>query len=197
MKHAGLDLNNVAKTFLFFRASQLPQRHVDNVLMQLQGDMSRFTEAKTLVLRMAHRQSTRTFQSDVTMPQPLVEIGLSLTLHGTTTTPMTPASTTTRNTTRWKTAGLMTHGTAQMPGRSGSMMTMENVYGLTMQNGLKEKNTMMIGINNLMNHKKLPKRPTTTTKEKEKAKDIEHRDPLATSAAQFVAASGIRPHPAQ
>ena len=61
--HAGLNVNNVAKTFLFFRAAQLPQRHVDDVLMQLQGDMSRFDQARALMLRLAHRQGDNTGNS--------------------------------------------------------------------------------------------------------------------------------------
>ena len=54
--HAGLQLNAVARTFLFFRAAQLPQKHVDDIMMQLQGDMNRFDEARALALRLAHRQ---------------------------------------------------------------------------------------------------------------------------------------------
>lgn len=54
--HAGLQINNVAKTFLFFRASQLPQKHVEDILMQVHGDMRRFDDAKNLALRLAHRQ---------------------------------------------------------------------------------------------------------------------------------------------
>ena len=55
--HAGLDINAVARTFLYFRGSQLPQRHVDDILMQIHGDLSRFQEARTLALRLAHRQN--------------------------------------------------------------------------------------------------------------------------------------------
>ena len=54
--HSGLNINSVAKTFLFFRASQLPQKHVDDILLQLHGDMSRFEDARNLALRLAHRQ---------------------------------------------------------------------------------------------------------------------------------------------
>ena len=32
MAHAGLDMNNVARTFLYVRGSQLPQRHIDDFL---------------------------------------------------------------------------------------------------------------------------------------------------------------------
>eukprot|EP00435_Cladocopium_sp_Y103_P048511 s541_g14.t1 len=53
--HAGLDINDVAKTFLYFRGSQLPQRHIDDIVMQIHGDLSRFQEARALALRVAHR----------------------------------------------------------------------------------------------------------------------------------------------
>ena len=56
ISHAGLDVNAVARTFLYFRGSQLPQRHVDDILMQIHGDLSRFSDARTLALRLAHRQ---------------------------------------------------------------------------------------------------------------------------------------------
>ena len=55
VQHAGLDLNNVAKTYLFFKSSGLPQKYVDDILLQLHGDLRRFDEARTLLLRMAHR----------------------------------------------------------------------------------------------------------------------------------------------
>ena len=57
IEHAGLDLNNVAKTYLFFKSSGLPQKYVDDILLQLHGDLRRFDEARTLLLRMAHRTS--------------------------------------------------------------------------------------------------------------------------------------------
>eukprot|EP00435_Cladocopium_sp_Y103_P062667 s753_g24.t1 len=56
MTHAGLNINDVARTFLFFRGSQLSQRHVDDILMQIQGDLGRFQDARALPLRLAHRQ---------------------------------------------------------------------------------------------------------------------------------------------
>ena len=54
--HAGLQIGNVAKTFLFFRASQLPQKHIDDILMQIHGDLNRFEDARNLAIRLAHRQ---------------------------------------------------------------------------------------------------------------------------------------------
>ena len=53
--HAGLEINNVAKTYLYFKASGLPQKTVDDILLQVHGDMRRFEEARTLMLRLAHR----------------------------------------------------------------------------------------------------------------------------------------------
>ena len=55
--HAGLQINNVAKTFLFFRASQLPAKHVEDIMLQIHGDMRRFDDARNLALRLAHRQN--------------------------------------------------------------------------------------------------------------------------------------------
>ena len=53
--HAGLEINNVAKTYLYFKASGLPQKTIDDILLQVHGDMRRFEEARTLMLRLAHR----------------------------------------------------------------------------------------------------------------------------------------------
>ena len=53
--HSGLDLNNVAKTYLYFKSSGLAQKSLDDILLQVHGDMRRFDEARTLMLRMAHR----------------------------------------------------------------------------------------------------------------------------------------------
>ena len=53
--HAGLEVNPVAKTYLFFKSSGLPQKTIDDLLLQVHGDMRRFEEVRTLLLRMAHR----------------------------------------------------------------------------------------------------------------------------------------------
>lgn len=53
--HAGLGVNPVAKTYLYFKSSGLPQKTVDDLLRQVHGDMRRFEEVRTLLLRMAHR----------------------------------------------------------------------------------------------------------------------------------------------
>ena len=53
--HSGLDLNNVARTYLYLKSSQLSQKMIDDLLLQVHGDMGRFDEIRTLMLRMAHR----------------------------------------------------------------------------------------------------------------------------------------------
>ena len=53
--HAGLDINQVAKTYLFCKSSGLGQKAIDDLLLQVHGDMRRFEEFRTLLLRMAHR----------------------------------------------------------------------------------------------------------------------------------------------
>ena len=53
--HAGLDVNQVAKTYLFCKSSGLGQKAIDDLLLQVHGDMRRFEEFRTLMLRMAHR----------------------------------------------------------------------------------------------------------------------------------------------
>lgn len=56
MTHAGLDVNQVAKTYLFCKSSGLEQKAIDDLLLQVHGDMRRFKEFRTLLLllRMAH-----------------------------------------------------------------------------------------------------------------------------------------------
>ena len=46
--HAGLEVNQVAKTYL-------GQKSIDDLLLQVHGDMRRFEELRTLLPRMAHR----------------------------------------------------------------------------------------------------------------------------------------------
>lgn len=53
--HSGLDLNNVARTYLYLKSSQLSQKMIDDLLLQVHGDMARFDEIRTLMLRMSHR----------------------------------------------------------------------------------------------------------------------------------------------
>ena len=49
---AGLELNDVAKFYLFFRGSGLPQRFIEDVKLQLQGDLRRYQDARTIALRL-------------------------------------------------------------------------------------------------------------------------------------------------
>lgn len=53
--HSGLDLNNVARTYLYLKSSQLGQKMIDDMLLQVHGDMSRFDEIRALILRMSRR----------------------------------------------------------------------------------------------------------------------------------------------
>ena len=49
---AGLELNDVAKFYLFFRGSGLPNKFIEDIKLQLQGDLRRFQDARTLALRL-------------------------------------------------------------------------------------------------------------------------------------------------
>ena len=49
---AGLELNDVAKFYLFFRGSSLPQKFIEDIKLQLQGELRRFQDARTLALRL-------------------------------------------------------------------------------------------------------------------------------------------------
>ncbi|CAE6930753.1 unnamed protein product [Symbiodinium sp. CCMP2592] len=52
VSRAGLDLNDVAKFYLFFRGSGLPYKFVEDIKLQLQGDLRRYQEARALALRL-------------------------------------------------------------------------------------------------------------------------------------------------
>ncbi|CAE7420861.1 RE2 [Symbiodinium natans] len=52
---AGFEVNEVAKFYLFFRNSGLPAKLIEDIKLQVQGDMRRFIEAKTLALRLVNR----------------------------------------------------------------------------------------------------------------------------------------------
>ena len=52
---AGFEINDVAKFYLFFKAAQLPSKLVDDIKLQIQGDLRRFQEARALALRLVHR----------------------------------------------------------------------------------------------------------------------------------------------
>ncbi|CAE7721255.1 unnamed protein product [Symbiodinium sp. CCMP2592] len=53
---AGLVVNEVAKFYLFFRGANLPAKFVEDIKMQLQGDMRLFQDARTLALRIISRK---------------------------------------------------------------------------------------------------------------------------------------------
>ena len=52
---AGFEINDVAKFYLFFKAAQLPVKLVDDIKLQIQGDLRRFQEARALALRLVRR----------------------------------------------------------------------------------------------------------------------------------------------
>ena len=62
---AGLDVNDVAKTFLFFQNSGLPNKFIEDVKLQIQGDMSRFQEARRLALRLSGRGENSSLSTDL------------------------------------------------------------------------------------------------------------------------------------
>ena len=62
---AGLDINDVAKTYLYFKQSGLPSKFIEDVKLQIQGDMSRFAEARHLALRLSSRSDHGTLSHDL------------------------------------------------------------------------------------------------------------------------------------
>ena len=52
---AGLDINDVAKSYMWLKQANLSQRHQDDLRLQVHGDLSRFNDLRTLALRLAHR----------------------------------------------------------------------------------------------------------------------------------------------
>ena len=62
---AGLDMNNVAKTYLWLKQSGLPQRHQDDLRLQVQGDLSRFADIRALAVRLSHRMDKTGSTGDV------------------------------------------------------------------------------------------------------------------------------------
>ena len=109
---AGLELNNVAKTYLFFRNSGLLVKFVADVKMQIHGDMSRFDEARRLSLRISSRGDQQ----------------LSTNLYASwSTTP--PMKTTTR------TVGILGHGMDGTP-RTCTMINGSTTIGLTLHGAM-------------------------------------------------------------
>ncbi|CAK9053972.1 Putative folate-biopterin transporter 2 [Durusdinium trenchii] len=64
-RHSGLEINDVAKSFLFFQSSGLPNKFIEDVKIQIQGDMSRFEEAKRLTLRLSNRSDQHALSQDL------------------------------------------------------------------------------------------------------------------------------------
>ena len=53
---AGLELNDVGKYYLFFRNSGLASKFLDDIKLQIKGDLRRFQEARSLALRLVTRK---------------------------------------------------------------------------------------------------------------------------------------------
>ena len=60
---AGLDLNEVGKFYLFFKNANLTTKFVDDIKLQLQGDLRRFQEARSLALRLITRKDGKTLRN--------------------------------------------------------------------------------------------------------------------------------------
>lgn len=52
---SNLQLNDVAKFYLFFKQSNLPAKFIEDIKLQIHGDLARFNEARTLALRLSQR----------------------------------------------------------------------------------------------------------------------------------------------
>eukprot|EP00435_Cladocopium_sp_Y103_P008328 s555_g2.t1 len=52
---SGLHLNDVAKFYLWFKHSALPHKFVEDIKLQLHGDLTRFNDARSLALRLSQR----------------------------------------------------------------------------------------------------------------------------------------------
>ena len=67
-ERAGLEMNEVALFYFFFKNSGLPHRFVEDVKLQVHGDLRRYQEARSLALRMSTTGAGETFYQD--MPGP-------------------------------------------------------------------------------------------------------------------------------
>ena len=56
---AGLDMNPVAKSYLWLKQSGLTQKHQDDLRLQVHGDLSRFNDLRALAIRLSHRVADR------------------------------------------------------------------------------------------------------------------------------------------
>ena len=59
---AGLQINEVAKFYLFFKSSGLPPKMIDDLKMQIGGNLNRFADARSLALCLSNKSDA---QSDV------------------------------------------------------------------------------------------------------------------------------------
>ena len=62
---AGLELNQVACSYLWLKQGMLPGKHCDDLKLQLRGDLTRFDELRTLALRLSHRVEHQQARGDV------------------------------------------------------------------------------------------------------------------------------------
>ena len=58
-ERAGLQLNDVAKYYLWFKGSGLPPRTIDDIKLQVNGDFRRFEDARALALRITPNKETK------------------------------------------------------------------------------------------------------------------------------------------
>ena len=56
---AGLDMNPVAKSYLWLKQSGLTQKHQDDLRLQVHGDLSRFNDLRALAIRLSRRVADR------------------------------------------------------------------------------------------------------------------------------------------
>ncbi|CAE7218696.1 unnamed protein product [Symbiodinium sp. CCMP2592] len=63
-ERAGLEMNEVAHYYFFFKNSGLPQRLMDDIRLQVHGDLRRYQEARSLALRLSTKNEGETFYQD-------------------------------------------------------------------------------------------------------------------------------------
>ena len=55
---ANLQINQVCKSYLLLKQSNLSEKHIDDIKLQLQGDLSQYMQLRTLILRLAKAQGS-------------------------------------------------------------------------------------------------------------------------------------------
>ena len=53
---AGIQMNNIAKTYLFFKWSGISQRRIDDIKLHVGGDLNRYDDIMALILRIAKQE---------------------------------------------------------------------------------------------------------------------------------------------